>query len=312
MYKFQEVLFGVEERLSEEAPKEERIAAIVAAAEASLPANVLYPTAGSITEVDARTGRALEAIWLETAEIYGSEYAPELYDSETNPLCRGIYVFDRESEKDSHTVWDNTEGYALSAYTDNHDVAVTAAHMVAVNRADAENDLPATEAGDMVSIQDIIFKLERNAAQRIDAKFKAALVQAVENVGRNLIETAGAPQCDVDSITATAQRLSALKALSEMAEKDSLPVDGVFIFQQVAGKSDAIETPEYLGALALRLADVAARTMCVDELALEEMASDDEFWETVDVQALSGLEGACRAGPGLESGCGVDAPEESR
>lgn len=54
MYKFQEVLFGAEERPSEEAPKEEKIAAIVAAAEASLPANVLYPTAGSITEVDAR------------------------------------------------------------------------------------------------------------------------------------------------------------------------------------------------------------------------------------------------------------------
>lgn len=54
MYKFQEVLFGAEERPSEEAPKEERIAAIVSAAEASLPANVLYPTAGSITEVDAR------------------------------------------------------------------------------------------------------------------------------------------------------------------------------------------------------------------------------------------------------------------
>lgn len=52
--------------------------------------------------------------------------------------------------------------------------------------------------------------------------------------------------------------------------------------------------------------------MRIDELALEEMASDDEFWETVDVQGLSGLEGACRAGADLESPRGADAPEESR
>ena len=97
-----------------------------------------------------------------------------------------------------------------------------------------------------------------------------------------------------------------------MAENGSLPVDGMFIFLHAVGKLEIAETPEYLGALALRLADAAARTMCVDELALEEMASDDEFWETVDVQALSGLEGACRAGADLESPRGADAPEESR
>lgn len=311
MYKFQEVLFGAEERPSEEAPKEERIAAIVAAAEASLPANVLYPTAGSITEVDARAGRALEAIWLETAEIYGSEYAPELTHRESNPLCRGIYVFDRESEKDSYTVWDNSDGYALTAYASDHGVAVKAAHMVARNRID-----PTSIAyGEMSTIQDVVHDLEMNAAQRIETRFKAALEQAVEDVKRDLIESAGSPQCaqcDLDALSATALRLSALKSLSEMAENGSLPVDGMFIFLHAVGKLEIAETPEYLWALALRLADAAARTMCVDELALEEMASDDEFWETVDVQGLSGLEGACRAGAGLESGRGSDAPEESR
>lgn len=308
MYKFQEVLFGAEERPSEEASKEERIAAIVAAAEASLPANVLYPTAGSITEVDARTGRALEAIWLETAEIYGSEYAPELTHRESNPLCRGIYVFDRESEKDSYTVWDNSDGYALTAYASDHGVAVKDAHMVARNRID-----PTSIAfGEMSTIQDVVHDLEMNAAQRIETRFKAALEQAVEDVKRDLIESAGSPQCDADALSATALRLSALKSLSEMAENGLLPVDGMFIFLHAVGKLEIAETPEYLGALALRLADAAARTMCVDELALEEMASDDEFWETVDVQGLSGLEGACRAGAGLESGRGSDAPEESR
>lgn len=308
MYKFQEVLFGAEERPSEEAPKEERIAAIVAAAEASLPANVLYPTAGSITEVDARTGRALEAIWLETAEIYGSEYAPELTHRESNPLCRGIYVFDRESEKDSYTVWDNSDGYALTAYASDHGVAVKAAHMVARNRI-----APTSIAyGEMSTIQDVVHDLEMNAAQRIETRFKAALEQAVEDVKRDLIESAGSPQCDVDALSATALRLSALKSLSEMAVNGSLPVDGMFIFLHAVGKLEIAETPEYLGALALRLADAAARTMCVDELALEEMASDDEFWETVDVQGLSGLEGACRAGADLESPRGADAPEESR
>ena len=189
MYKFQEVLFGAEERPSEEAPKEERIAAIVAAAEASLPANVLYPTAGSITEVDARTGRALEAIWLETAEIYGSEYAPELTHRESNPLCRGIYVFDRESEKDSYTVWDNSDGYALTAYASDHGVAVKAAHMVARNRI-----APTSIAyGEMSTIQDVVHDLEMNAAQRIETRFKAALEQAVEDVKRDLIESAGVP-----------------------------------------------------------------------------------------------------------------------
>lgn len=308
MYKFQEVLFGAEERPSEEAPKEERIAAIVAAAEASLPANVLYPTAGSITEVDARTGRALEAIWLETAEIYGSEYAPELTHRESNPLCRGIYVFDRESEKDSYTVWDNSDGYALTAYASDHGVAVKAAHMVARNRI-----APTSIAyGEMSTIQDVVHDLEMNAAQRIETRFKAALEQAVEDVKRDLIESAGSPQCDVEALSATALRLSALKSLSEMAVNGSLPVDGMFIFLHAVGKLEIAETPEYLGALALRLADAAARTMCVDELALEEMASDDEFWETVDVQGLSGLEGACRAGADLESPRGADAPEESR
>ena len=308
IYKFQEVLFGAEERPSEEAPKEERIAAIVAAAEASLPANVLYPTAGSITEVDARTGRALEAIWLETAEIYGSEYAPELTHRESNPLCRGIYVFDRESEKDSYTVWDNSDGYALTAYASDHGVAVKAAHMVARNRI-----APTSIAyGEMSTIQDVVHDLEMNAAQRIETRFKAALEQAVEDVKRDLIESAGSPQCDVDALSATALRLSALKSLSEMAVNGSLPVDGMFIFLHAVGKLEIAETPEYLGALALRLADAAARTMCVDELALEEMASDDEFWETVDVQGLSGLEGACRAGADLESPRGADAPEESR
>ena len=311
MYKFQEVLFGAEERPSEEAPKEERIAAIVAAAEASLPANVLYPTAGSITEVDARTGRALEAIWLETAEIYGSEYAPELTHRESNPLCRGIYVFDRESEKDSYTVWDNSDGYALTAYASDHGVAVKAAHMVARNRIDSTS----IAYGEMSTIQDVVHDLEMNAAQRIETRFKAALEQAVEDVKRDLIESAGSPQCaqcDLDALSATALRLSALKSLSEMAENGSLPVDGMFIFLHAVGKLEIAEPPEYLWALALRLADAAARTMCVDELALEEMASDDEFWETVDVQGLSGLEGACRAGAGLESGRGSDAPEESR
>ena len=308
MYKFQEVLFGAEERPSEEAPKEERIAAIVAAAEASLPANALYPTAGSITEVDARTGRALEAIWLETAEIYGSEYAPELTHRESNPLCRGIYVFDRESEKDSYTVWDNSDGYALTAYASDHGVTVKAAHMVARNRI-----APTSIAyGEMSTIQDVVHDLEMNAAQRIETRFKAALEQAVEDVKRDLIESAGSPQCDVDALSATALRLSALKSLSEMDENGSLPVDGMFIFLHAVGKLEIAETPEYLGALALRLADAAARTMCVDELALEEMASDDEFWETVDVQGLSGLEGACRAGADLESPRGADAPEESR
>lgn len=308
MYKFQEVLFGAEERPSEEAPKEERIAAIVAAAEASLPANVLYPTNGSITEVDARTGRALEAIWLETAEIYGSEYAPELTHLESNPLCRGIYVFDRESEKNSYTVWDNSGGYALTAYASDPGVAVTAAHMVALNRIDPKS----IAYGEMSSIQDIVYDLEMNAVQRIETRFKAALEQAVEDVKRDLIESAESPQCDVDALSATALRLSALKSLSEMDENGSLPVDGMFIFLHSVGKLEIAETPEYLGTLALRLADVAARTMCVDELALEEMASDDEFWETVDVQGLSGLEGACRASAGLESGRGDDAPEESR
>lgn len=308
MYKFQEVLFGAEERPSEEAPKEERIAAIVAATEASLPANVLYPTAGSITEVDARTGRALEAIWLETAEIYGSEYAPELTHRESNPLCRGIYVFDRESEKDSYTVWDNSDGYALTAYASDHGVAVKAAHMVARNRIASTS----IAHGETSTIQDVVHDLEMNAAQRIETRFKAALEQAVEDVKRDLIESAGSPQCDVDALSATALRLSALKSLSEMAENGSLPVDGMFIFLHAVGKLEIAETPEYLGALALRLADAAARTMCVDELALEEMASDDEFWETVDVQGLSGLEGACRAGADLESPRGADAPEESR
>lgn len=308
MYKFQEVLFGAEERPSEEAPKEERIAAIVAAAEASLPANVLYPTAGSITEVDARTGRALEAIWLETAEIYGSEYAPELTHRESNPLCRGIYVFDRESEKDSYTVWDNSDGYALTAYASDHGVAVKAAHMVARNRID-----PTSIAyGEMSTIQDVVHDLEMNAAQRIETRFKAALEQALEDVGRDLIESAGYPQCDVDALSATALRLSALKSLSEMAENGSLPVDGMFIFLHAVGKLEIAETPEYLGALALRLADAAARTMCVDELALEEMACDNEFWESIEPQGLSGLEGACRAGADFESPRGADAPEESR
>lgn len=308
MYKFQEVLFGAEERPSEEAPKEERIAAIVAAAEASLPANVLYPTAGSITEVDARTGRALEAIWLGTAEIYGSEYAPELTHRESNPLCRGTYVFDRESEKDGYTVWDNSDGYALTAYASDHGVAVKAAHMVARNRI-----APTSIAyGEMSTIQDVVHDLEMNAVQRIETRFKGALEQAVEDVKRDLIESAGSPQCDVDALSAAALRLSALKSLSEMAVNGSLPVDGMFIFLHAVGKLEIAETPEYLGALALRLADAAARTMCVDELALEEMASDDEFWETVDVQGLSGLECACRAGADLESPRGADAPEESR
>lgn len=243
MYKFQEVLFGAEERPSEEAPKEERIAAIVAAAEASLPANVLYPTAGSITEVDARTGRALEAIWLETAEIYGSEYAPELTYRESNPLCRGIYVFDRESEKDSYTVWDNSDGYALTAYASDHGVAVKAAHMVARNRID-----PTSIAyGEMSTIQDVVHDLEMNAAQRIETRFKAALEQAVEDVKRDLIESAGSPQCDVDALSATALRLSALKSLSEMAENDSLPVDGMFIFLHAVGKLETAETPDISG-----------------------------------------------------------------
>ena len=51
-----------------------------------------------------------------------------------------------------------------------------------------------------------------------------------------LIESAGSPQCDVEALSATALRLSALKSLSEMAVNGSLPVDGMFIFLHAVGK----------------------------------------------------------------------------
>lgn len=289
MHKFQEVLFGVDERTSDSDSREARLSALVRAAEASLPKCVLYPSIGSVTEVDSRTGSALEEIWRETAEINGGEYSPRqsmhllqpMSNDESNPLCRGVYIFDREPEGRSFTVWDNIDGDALTAHTSDRATATAAANIVAVNR-----ELP---------IHYVVMDLEDRAAQTIETRIKPAFEQAIADVRKDVLEMSAHDHIDLDALVTATRRLSALKALSEMAEDGTLPIDGMFIVEHAPGKLEDAETPEFLKALALRLADEAARTMYIDEYALKEITSDKEFWGTVDAQGLSGLEDACRA-----------------
>ncbi len=122
------------------ATKEEQLAMLIDAAEQALPHEVLYPEPSAVTEVDERTGRAVRSIWRETAEIYGGIQASELADLRSNPLCRGIYLFEAQglTTPSRIVIWNNTQGNGVPNYLNNPNdwsLAHAAAHIAAINGA---------------------------------------------------------------------------------------------------------------------------------------------------------------------------------
>ena len=110
MYKFEEIMARGDD---DGRTVRERLAELVAAAEGALPREVLYPDPGEPVTLDDRTARAVEAIWAETADIFGAEFEDARTSKSKNPLCRGVYVFERNYRRT--VVCDNRCGRAVEA-----------------------------------------------------------------------------------------------------------------------------------------------------------------------------------------------------
>lgn len=257
----------------------ERLAKLIDAAEQVLTHEILYPEPGDVMEVDERTARAIREIQQEVVKIYGNPLAAELSDNETNPLCRGIYTF--ESCQSMHSrdwnILDNTKGAAIGCSTFSADLAMKAACAISDNP-----DL------DLV---DVVDNLESISIKRIEHRLALAIEELLADTRKDLLNNFHAEDCDFAELDLAASRLSALKALSDCRQ---LPIDGEFILQHTNEQPEVIESPEYLKAIALHLADDASSWMRFEANEVFDTTLVDSFLKSASHEGLSELESVSR------------------
>lgn len=169
MYKFEKIMARGDD---DDRTVRERLAELVAAAEGALPREVLYPDPGEPVTLDDRTARAVEAIWAETADIFGAEFEDARTSKSKNPLCRGVYVFERNYRRT--VVCDNRCGRAVEAPASCMDVAKMAAASLSADPA--FNDVEAA-----------VHQAHRQVCFELDHKLGSALAD-VEDDARAVLE----------------------------------------------------------------------------------------------------------------------------
>lgn len=240
------------------ATKEEQLAMLIDAAEQALPHEVLYPEPGAVTEVDERTGRAVRSIWRETAEIYGGIQASELADLRSNPLCRGIYLFEAQglTTPSRIVIWNNTQGNGVPNYLNNPNdwsLAHAAAHIAAINGAGIS------------SVQYAIRDL-RNADLNIEKAFddllqdaRAAIERAIAGAFENIVQHRGAPaREDMRELAELAARYDSASEINDSLGMDWSPLRASEIVEDDPKRLDALNDEETCRAFAEGCLDYAA------------------------------------------------------
>lgn len=273
MYKFLRILFDADDGTSGNEDRDARLASLVAAARSALPDDVLYPAPGTVVSIDSRTGRALEELWRETAEIHGGEYAPEMADTQTNPLCRGVYVFcdphDGAPRPFSYEVWDNRDGDALTGYTDSMAVAEHAAGIIARG-----------EAGDG-GIDECLEWARIDVSQVMDSHIEDAhLRRTLEAAGR-VADLARAGFKDYSEIKALADACEDLTTLRRLDLDLAGGVDilsGEYILDHADVNMDKISDTAFYDSLIDRVCELSRATRTIDMDAVDESTRRPDFW----------------------------------
>lgn len=273
MYNFQEILFDVGDDKAESEDRDAQLASLAAAARSALPDDVLYPAPGTVVNIDSRTGRALEELWRETAEINGSEYAPEMTDADTNPLCRGVYVFcdphDGAPRPFSYEVWDNRDGDALTGYTDSMAVAEHAAGIIARG-----------EAGDG-GIDECLERARIDVSQVMDSHIEDAhLRRTLEAAGRvaDLARAGFKDYSEIDALADACEDLTTLRRLGlDLAHGVDI-LSGEYILDHADVNLDKISDTAFYDSLIDRVCELSRATRTIDMDAVDESTRRPDFW----------------------------------
>lgn len=224
MYKFEKIMARGDD---DDRTVRERLAELVSAAEGALPREVLYPDPGEPVTLDDRTARAVEAIWAETADIFGAEFEDARTSKSKNPLCRGVYVFERNYRRT--VVCDNRCGRAVEAPASCMDVAKMAAASLSADPA--FNDV---EAAVHQAHRQVCFELDHklgSAFADVEDDARAVLERLVGEAYEDILQHRFA---DLHELTRAAARYDAF------FWKGIEPCDGVDALAESYG---AVEAP---------------------------------------------------------------------
>lgn len=293
MYKFEEIMG---QDADEGKTARERLAKLVAAARGALPREVLYPDPASPVTLDDKTARAVEAIWAETADIFGAEFEDARTSKSKNPLCRGVYVFERRNGRAE--VCDNRLGRAVKVEASCMDVAKRAAMSLSAD--------PAFNA-----VEAAVHQAHRQVCLELDHKLESALA-AVEDAARAVLERLiGEAHVDIlQHRFADLHELARAAARYETASRLSYsqgwsPLTAEWIIEMNPSRLDMLKDEAACRRLAEQCLDYVESYSDVEDSDMSDLAEDMGdafFWKGIEpcdgVDALAESYGALEAPAG--------------
>ena len=284
MYKFEKIMG---QDADESKTARERLAKLVAAAEGALPREVLYPDPGEPVTLDDRTARAVEAIWAETADIFGAAFEDVRTSKSKNPLCRAVYVFERPSGRAE--VCDNRLGRAVKAAASCMDVAERAAASLSADPAFNDVEAAVSEAHEQVC-SEVEYDLER-ALVLVEDDARAVLERLVGEAHEDILQHRGA---DLDELARAAARYETASRLRNSMEWS--PLSAEWIIETDPSRLDLLKDEAAWRRLAEQCLDYVESYSDVEDSYMADLAEDMRdafFWKGVDgVDALAESYGA--------------------
>lgn len=295
MYKFEKIMG---QDADESKTARERLAKLVAAAEGALPREVLYPDPTAPVTLDDRTARAVEAIWAETADIFGAEFEDARTSKSKNPLCRGVYVFERRYRRT--VVCDNRCGRAVEAPASCMDVAKRAAASLSADPAFNDVEAAVHQAHRQVCLE-LDHKLE-SAFADVEDDARAVLERLVGEAHEDILQHRFA---DLHELTRAAARYETASRLSNWLGWS--PITAEWIIELDPSRLDMLKDDAACRRLAEQCLDYVEAYADVEESDMADLAEDMRdsiFWRGVEpcegVEALAESYGAVEAPAGHE------------
>lgn len=295
MYKFEKIMARGDD---DGRTVRERLTELVEAAEGALPREVLYPDPAAPVTLDDRTARAVEAIWAETADIFGAEFEDASTSKSKNPLCRGVYVFERRSGRTE--VCDNRLGRAVKAAASCMDVAKRAA--MSLSADPAFNDVEAA-----------VHQAHRQVCLELDHKLESALA-AVEDDARAVLERLIGEAhgdilqnrfVDLHELVRAAARYETASRLSY--SQGWSPLTAQWIIETDPSRLDMLKDEAACRRFAEQCLDYVEAYADIEDSTMADLAEDMRdsiFWRSVEdcegVDALAESHGAVGAPAGHE------------